>query len=437
MVVLSETIFAQSTARGRTGIAVIRVSGPAAIPAVHQLISNPVPPRRPGLRWLHDPATGERLDQAVVLTFPGPGSATGEDVAELHLHGSPAVCRAVLAALGAREGLRPAEPGEFTRRALLNGRLDLAQVEGLGDLLAAETEAQRRQAIRLMEGTLSRRAEAWRAEIVRVLAHVEVGIDFVDDDVPEDVTAGMGAALGGLVEAIEAELAASRMGERIRDGFEVAIVGAPNVGKSTLLNALAGRDVALTSEVAGTTRDVIEVRMDLGGLPVTVLDTAGLRETEGVVEAMGIARARARAEAADLRVFLVAEPDDLAGLGVAAHDGDLVARAKADLGGVGYGLAISGLTGAGIGELIDRIEAVLGEQAAGTATITHARQRAAVAAARDRLRAAAERLEASGGDPVLVAEDLRGALRALDVLVGRTDVEAVLDAVFAGFCLGK
>jgi tRNA modification GTPase len=272
---------------------------------------------------------------------------------------------------------------------------------------------------------------------VRILAHVEVGIDFVDDDVPADVTAGLGDSLGVLCAAIDGELAASRMAERIRDGFEVAIIGPPNVGKSTLLNALAGRDEALTSEVAGTTRDVIEVRMDLGGLPVTILDTAGLREIAGTVEAMGIALARRRAEQADLRVFLVEAPDEVTSLAVEQREGDLVVLAKADLRCVGAGLAVSGLTGAGVGELIDRIGACLGVRASQVATITHARQRTAVVAARDRLLAAARGLEASGFDWVLIAEDLRGALRALALLVGRTDVEAVLDAVFAGFCLGK
>jgi tRNA modification GTPase len=227
------------------------------------------------------------------------------------------------------------------------------------------------------------------------------------------------------------------MAERVRDGFEVAIIGAPNVGKSTLLNALAGRDVALTSEVAGTTRDVIEVRMDLGGLPVTVLDTAGLRAIAGTVEAMGIARARTRAERADLRVFLVEAPDEVTGLAVEQREGDLVVLAKADLRCVGAGLAVSGQTGAGVRELIDRIGASLDVRVSQVATITHARQRKAIVAARDRLLAAAQGLEAPGFDSVLIVEDLRGALRALDLLVGRTDVEAVLDAVFSGFCLGK
>ena len=433
---VSDTIFAQATARGRAGIAVIRLSGPESIASVHRLFSQAVAARRPALRWLHDPETGEALDQALVLIFPAPASFTGEEVAELHLHGSPAVCKAIERVLEVM-GLRPAEAGEFTRRALMNGRLDLAQVEGLGDLLAAETEMQRRQALRVMEGALSRKAETWRHEILRVLAHVEVSIDFVDDDIPEDVMEGLAVALGALCEIIDAELASSRMAERIRDGFEVAIVGAPNVGKSTLLNALAGRDVALTSAIAGTTRDVIEVRMDLGGLPVTVLDTAGLRETDGEVEAMGIALARRRAEAADMRVILTdpgSRDDDL---GIQMQEGDLLVRGKADLATATDDLAVSGLTGAGVAELIDRISAALEGRAALTATITHARQRAAIVTARAALNSAASRLEAAESDPVLVAEDLRGALRALDVLVGKTDVEAVLDVVFAGFCLGK
>ena len=433
---VSDTIFAQATARGRAGIAVIRLSGPESSASVHRLFSQAVAARRPALRWLHDPETGEALDQALVLIFPAPASFTGEEVAELHLHGSPAVCKAIERVLEVM-GLRPAEAGEFTRRALMNGRLDLAQVEGLGDLLAAETEMQRRQALRVMEGALSRKAETWRHEILRVLAHVEVSIDFVDDDIPEDVMEGLAVALGALCEIIDAELASSRMAERIRDGFEVAIVGAPNVGKSTLLNALAGRAVALTAAIAGTTRDVIEVRMDLGGMPVTVLDTAGLRETDGEVEAMGIALARRRAEAADMRVILTdpgSRDDDL---GIQMQEGDLLVRGKADLATAYDDLAVSGLTGAGVAELIDRISAALEGRAALTATITHARQRAAIVAARAALNSAADRLEAAESDPVLVAEDLRGALRALDVLVGKTDVEAVLDVVFAGFCLGK
>ena len=256
-----------------------------------------------------------------MIAFPGPGSFTGEDVAELQLHGGPAVSRAVLAALGGLAGLRPAEPGEFTRRALLNGRLDLAQVEGLGDLLAAETAGQRRQALALMDGALSRLAAGWRQALLRALAFVEASIDFADEALPATLLQTVRAEVSGVLAAMQREVRGARVAERIRDGFEVALVGRPNAGKSTLLNALAGREAALTSAVAGTTRDVIEVRLDLDGLPVTVLDMAGLRDGGGRVEGLGVARARERAARADVRVFLVGDEADVAGLGVVAGAG--------------------------------------------------------------------------------------------------------------------
>ena len=268
----------------------VRISGPAAFAAAAALTGRPRP-RAPRLRWLRDPATGARLDRRLVLAFPGPGSFTGEDVVELQLHGSPAVCRRCSRRWRVA-GLRPAEPGEFTRRALMNGRLDLAQVEGLGDLIAAETAAQQRQALRLMDGALSRLGAAWGEELVRALALVEASIDFADEDLPATSGLGGGGAGAGRAE-MRRELAGSRIAERIRDGFEVALVGPPNVGKSTLLNALAGREAALTSEVAGTTRDVIEVRLDLDGLPLTLLDMAGLRSRASARGARGGAGARA------------------------------------------------------------------------------------------------------------------------------------------------
>ena len=274
---MGDTIFAQATAVGRAGLAIIRISGAGALAAAAGIAGEVGSARFATLRWLHDPETGERLDQAVVIAFPAPGSFTGEDVVELQLHGSPAVCRSVLAALGRVEGLRPAEPGEFTRRALLNGRLDLSQVEGLGDLLGAETSAQQRQALRLMDGAVSKLAALWGADLVRALAFVEASIDFADEELPGDMLASVAVALRDVHAAMQQELRGGRIAERVRDGFEVALVGRPNVGKSTLLNALARREAALTSEVAGTTRDVLEVRMDLGGLPLTLLDMAGLR----------------------------------------------------------------------------------------------------------------------------------------------------------------
>jgi tRNA modification GTPase len=301
---MTDTIFAEATAPGRAGIAVIR-SGPGAFVAGRVLGA-----RRAVLRRLRDPGSGDLIDEAVLLAFPGPGSFTGEDVLEIQCHGSRAVVRTVLDRLGAVPGLRLAEPGEFTRRALENGRLDLAQVEGLADLVAAETEAQRRQAVAVMGGALSRLAEGWREGIVEALARVEAAIDFADEDIPETVYAEADARLAPVARELAEQVRGAPAAERLREGFEVALVGAPNAGKSTLLNAIAGRSVAITSEHPGTTRDVIELRVDLRGLPVTFLDLAGIRETAHPVEAEGVARARARAAGADLRLVL----DD--GLGV-------------------------------------------------------------------------------------------------------------------------
>ena len=340
---MADTIFAQATPRGRAGLAVVRISGPAAFAAIEALTNRPAPRRTAALRRLREPASGAVLDESLVLGFAAPASFTGEDVAELHLHGSPAVCRRVLSVLGAMAGLRQAEPGEFTRRALTNGRLDLAQVEGLASLIDAETEAQHRQAMQLMLGALSRQAAGWRRDLVRALAFIEASIDFADEDLPADLVGEVRANLGRLDADMGRALDGSRVAERLRDGFEVALVGAPNVGKSTLLNALAGRDAALTSEIAGTTRDVIEVRMDLDGLPVTLLDLAGIREADDTVESLGVARARQRAERADLRVFLVEDPASAEAPGVTRCPGDLTVLAKADLRDRGRALAVSGL----------------------------------------------------------------------------------------------
>jgi tRNA modification GTPase len=432
-----DTIFAQASGHGRTGVAVLRISGPRALAAARALCGRLPADRRAGLRWIRDPEGGERLDQGLVITFPAPDSFTGEDVAELHLHGSLAVTRTVLAALGRIEGLRLAEPGEFTRRALLNDRLDLSQVEGLSDLIEAETAAQQRQALATMRGTVSALAAGWREQLVRALAHVEASIDFADEELPADVFAMVRGELRAVAAGMTDALRGSRVAERIRDGFEVALVGRPNVGKSTLLNALAGREAALTSELAGTTRDVIEVRMDLGGLPLTVLDMAGLREAEGSVEAMGVARARARAEAADLRVFLVEAADDAARLGLRVRAGDLVALAKADLRKAGDGLAVSGRTGVGIDGLLTGIAAVLGDRAAGAGSVAHSRQREAIEAAVRAVSAALTEADRGEMQAELVAEEIRAGLRNLDFLVGKVDVEAVLDVIFRTFCLGK
>lgn len=331
----------------------------------------------------------------------------------------------------AMPGLRPAEPGEFTRRALINGKIDLAQAEGLGDLLAAETEAQLRQATALMEGRLSDAAAGWRRGLLDALAGLEAAIDFSDEDLPDGVIAAVEAGLRDLAATFAAELAGSQASERLRHGYEVAIVGAPNVGKSTLLNALAGREAAITSEFAGTTRDVIEVRMDLRGLPVALMDLAGLRETEDPVETIGVRRARARAAAADLRVFLVEAPADIERLGVERHAEDVLAFAKGDLRNDGRG--VSGQTGQGLESLIEEIAGVLSRRAAEATLIGHERQRTAIARAAEAVAGAITVLET----PEIAAEELRRALRALDFLIGAADVEAVLDVIFGRFCIGK
>lgn len=427
-----DTIFAQATARGKAGVAVIRVSGPRAWAAGEALADRLPEPRKAAVRRLRH--RGESLDDALVLCFAEAASFTGEPVVEFHCHGSPATVRAVLNALGGLPGLRPAEPGEFTRRALENGRLDLAQVEGLADLLDAETEAQRRQALRVFSGALGRKADAWRSKLTRAAALLAASIDFADEEVPQDVSDEVGLLLADVAKELHAELKGIGIAERIRDGFEVAIVGPVNAGKSTLLNALAGREAAITSEHAGTTRDVIEVRMDLDGLPVTVLDTAGLRDTEDAVEAIGVARAVQRAQAADLRVFLLDDSGDT--LGLTPQPGDIVASGKADL-RKGQGLAVSGVTGEGVTELVARLTAELGGRVAGAATATRERHRLAMGRAVAAIESAQAQISLGESAAELAAEDVQAAIRALEFLVGRVDVEALLDDIFSSFCLGK
>ena len=294
-----DTIFALATAPGIAGVSVVRISGPQALTSLYLLCGKKPHPRLASLFWVNNPNTGKRIDRALVLLFPGPASFTGEDVVELHLHGSPAVVRAVLRILGQVPKVRLAEPGEFTRRAVLNGKLDIVQAEGLGDLLAAETEAQLKLALDVMEGQLSRQALGWRDSLLQVLALIEVTIDFSDEELPEGVLDPAVDMIAGLAGEMRGMVSGSSVAERLRSGFEVAIVGRPNAGKSTLLNWLAGREAALTSPHAGTTRDVLEVRLDLGGIPVTFLDMAGLRDSEDEIESLGIRRARERAERAD------------------------------------------------------------------------------------------------------------------------------------------
>jgi len=427
-----ETIFALSTAPGKAGIAVIRLSGPD-VAAVADAVCGGLPaPRQASLRVLRD-SHGARLDEAVVLHFPEGSSFSGEAVLELQTHGSPAVVSALLRCLGSLPGLRAADPGEFTRRALANGRLDLTQVEALADLLESETEAQRQQAMRVFSGSLGAKCAEWRAALIRALALLEVTIDFADEEVPVDVYPEVRTLLGDVKSALDAEIAGFSVAERIRSGFEVAILGAPNAGKSTLLNTLAGREAAITSEHAGTTRDVIEVRMDLGGLPVTLLDTAGLRETEDAVETIGITRARARANAADLRVFLDDGTCDFSDL---RREDDIVVHAKADI-MEGDGDGVSGLTGLGVDRLVARIAGTLEIRAQGGGMAIRARHESAMRGGSGALAAALQALDGGEAATDIAAEEVHAAVRALDSLVGRIGVETVLGEIFASFCLGK
>jgi tRNA modification GTPase len=438
----SETLFAPATGFGRAAVAVVRISGPAARDVLVALSGAVPAARRLSLRTLRDPADGTELDRALVAWFPGPGTYSGEDMAELHLHGGPAVRMGVLAALARLPGCRAAGPGAFTRRAVLNGRMDLAEAEAVADLIDAETEGQRRQALRQLDGTLSRQVAAWRTEAIDCLASAEAALDFSDEgDVDE---AGLDAALFGraatLRDAIATALRDGRRGERLRDGFTVVLAGAPNAGKSTLLNALSRRDVAIVSEIPGTTRDAIEVRLDLAGLPVLLVDTAGLRVTDEPVEAAGILRTRARIDAADLVLVLVPPGEAPPDLGPIVSP-TLTVYTKADLfagsssSGAGGALRVSARTGLGLQALVDAVQAEaengLGH---GDALITRARHRAALEACVSHL----DRLLAgSGGLPELAAEDLRLAVRALGEVAGHVGVEDVLDRLFAGFCIGK
>ncbi len=432
MAYVPDTIFALATAPGKAGVAVVRVSGSRAA-EVCEIFCGAVPePRFAALKVLTD-KTGRRLDQALVLYFQRNNSFTGEEVVELHLHGSTAVVNAVLRELSEMDGLRLAEAGEFTRRALENGCLDLAQVEGLADLIDAETEAQRRQALRVLSGDLGALAGTWRSDLIRAAALIEATIDFADEDVPVDVTPEVTALLAGVRTSLDHEISGVDVAERIRTGFEVAILGAPNVGKSTLLNALAGREAAITSEYAGTTRDVIEVRMELNGLPVTLLDTAGLRETDDHVEGIGIERARQRAESADLRVLLVADgqaPD------FKPRDNDVIRAAKADTLSVPQN-AVSGATGFGVSELVSEITDKLSEMAGRSGIATRERHRIAMTQASVSLDAARAVLASGPEFYDIGAEELRTSIRALDSIVGRVDVENLLDEIFSSFCIGK
>ncbi len=428
-----DTIFALASARGKAGVSVIRISGPRAHDAMVRLAGDLPEARKASLRTLHE-SGGAVLDEALILRFDAGHSFTGEDSGELQVHGSAAVVNAVIRELSQLDGLRLAEPGEFTRRALENDRLDLARVEGLADLIDAETEAQRKQALRVFSGALGEKAEAWRRDLIRAAALIEATIDFADEDVPVDVRPEVESLLEGVIGELSRELEGVGAAERVRDGFEVALVGAPNTGKSTLLNYLAGREAAITSEVAGTTRDVIEVRMDIQGIPVTILDTAGLRETGDTVESIGVERTLQRAGQADLRVFLIDREGEQPPMQVAKDD--LVLLGKADLRGASAD-GVSGVTGQGVRPMLAQIAAQLEGRVARVGVAIKERHRMAITRALGGLTATRPLLVDLPGSADLAAEELRGAIAALDSLVGRVDVEHILDEIFASFCIGK
>ncbi|WP_138935820.1 tRNA uridine-5-carboxymethylaminomethyl(34) synthesis GTPase MnmE [Roseovarius arcticus] len=427
-----DTIYAMSSAQGRAGVSIIRVSGADAWFACEVICGDVPSARLASVRTLRN-SEGDVLDQALVLTFAEGASFTGEESVEFQVHGSTAVVSAMLETLSSIKGLRPADPGEFTRRALDNGCLDLAQVEGLADLIDAETEAQRKQALRVFSGELGSRADEWRRKLIRSAALMEATIDFADEEVPVDVSPEVSSLISSVIADLKHEISGTHAAERIRAGFEVAIIGSPNVGKSTLLNRLAGRDAAITSDIAGTTRDVIEVRMDIVGLPVTLLDTAGLRDTDDRIEALGVDLARKRATAADLRVFLVSPNCPLP---FEPEKDDIVLVAKCDV-QTGEYPGISGKTGAGVDDLIGWIAKVLSTRASNAGIATRARHREAMTRGAASLEAALELMRDGEDSADLAAEELRSAVRGLDSLVGCVDVESVLDEIFASFCLGK
>jgi len=442
-----DTIYAFSTSPGRAAIAVLRLSGPDAGPALKALGGKLPKPRQAAVMMFADPRSGEAIDRGIALYFPKPSSHTGEDMAELHLHGGRAVANAALEALGAIPGLRLAEPGEFTRRAFLNGKLDLTEAEGVADLIAAETAAQRRQALRQMSGAAAKIHEDWRRRILLAQARLEAEIDFPEEGLPENLRKAAAAEIATLRDEIGASLKDKRGGEILREGFHVAILGPPNAGKSSLMNALARREVAITSETAGTTRDVIEVALDLGGYPVILADTAGLREAEGAIEEEGVRRARKRAETADLKLAVLdaSKPGEAKALGgffggdtlVVANKMDLNLKdgaAWADALGSGKAVRISVKTGRGLDEVESRLrEEVAARLSSGNAPlITRARHRQALE------ECAASLARFSGiTAPELAAEELRRAVRALGRLTGRVDVEDLLDVLFREFCIGK
>ncbi len=440
-----ETIFSVASGAGPAGVAVIRVSGPDAEAALSGLTGRAVFPPRCLVRVAIRDCGGELLDEGLAVRFPAPRSFTGEDVVELHVHGGRAVVQDVLEALRCQPGLRPAEAGEYARRAFDNGKLDLTAAEGLADLVQAETAAQRKQALRQMRGGLAELYDGWRDRLLRLLAHIEATIDFADEGLPCRLERDVRSGTDDLLRCIDDHLQDGRRGERLRDGIRVAIIGPPNAGKSSLLNGLARRDAAIVSPRPGTTRDVIEVHLELAGYPVVLADTAGLRDVADEVEQEGVRRSRAAAETADVKLAVfdgaLWPQVDEATLSLLNGDGVAVIN-KCDLGritvvptiGGREALAVSALTGEGLEAVAAALQGVIASryQEPEAPALTRARHREALEDCREALAGAL-----AARDPELVAEDLRLAARALGRITGRVDVEEVLDVVFRDFCIGK
>ena len=426
-----DTIFALASAPGKAGISIIRLSGPLAINVAEKLTKSKLKEKQPNLRVIYD-SDNHFIDQALILIFSKPYSFTGENVVEFHLHGSSAVVSSVIKLLGNFKGLRSAEAGEFTRCALENGKIDLAQVEGLADLIDAETDAQHKQAARIFNGALGEKTKEWRAKLVKAGALLVATLDFADEEVPEEVTPEVEKLINMVLSDLDKEIIGVHTAERIRSGFEVAIVGAPNLGKSTLLNYLVGRDAAITSNVSGTTRDVIEVKLDLRGLPVTILDTAGIRKSDDKVEEIGISRALERSSLSDLRIVLTEDGEYPVGL--KKRDTDIICIAKDDQGNLG---GVSGKTGAGIDRLKNNIWDILNDKAQYVGIATRERHKSSMVNAKKFLGNAVVSLRDGPEYYDITAEEIRAATSALDSLIGRIGVEDVLDEVFSSFCLGK
>ena len=432
---MNDIIFALASAKGRAGVSVIRVSGKNSIFSIEKLLKNTLPVDNKCLRKIYD-ADDNIIDEVLILTFKEKASFTGDETVEIHCHGSTAVVTYILQTLSNIKNFRIADPGEFTRRALENGNLDLTQVEGLADLIESETEAQRRLAIRSMDGALSSKVQGWRKDLIRAVSLIEATIDFADEDIPTDVTPEVLGLINKTQADIKSEIKGSFAAERIREGFEIAIVGPPNIGKSTLLNALAGRDAAITSDMAGTTRDVIEVKMDISGFAVTLLDTAGIRETTDKIEKIGVDRAKLRAKNADLRLFIThsGEPNDLK---LNPEENDIVVIGKSDLLNKPDILAISGKSGEGLDSLLEEISDRLSRLSIGAQTATRERHRISMIKAQRFLDAGKLLIEDNLELSELASSELHQGIQTLSSLIGSVGVEDLLDEIFSSFCLGK